>query len=100
MFTAQPRIVDVCKQTQQMIGAPKGPDRTSADRDGEGAAAVENGEGPGMGGLVSRLEWSELERQRSSEDQLAASSLAASAPDAAALRAAGLLDHEGGSPDG
>ncbi len=62
---------------------------------------MENGGDPGgIGGLVSRLEWSELDRARSDEEQLAASSLAASAPDGAALRAHGLLHHEGGSPDG
>ncbi|KAK9908666.1 hypothetical protein WJX75_001202 [Coccomyxa subellipsoidea] len=64
-------------------------------------AAVENGGDPGgIGSLVSRLEWSELERARTTEDQEAESSLAASAPDGAALRAHGLLHHEGGSPDG
>lgn len=66
-----------------------------------GAAAVENGGDPGgIGSLVSRLEWSELMRARTTEDQEAESSLAASAPDGAALRAHGLLHHEGGSPDG
>ncbi len=52
------------------------------------AAAVENGGDPGgIGSLVSRADWGELERQRSDEEQLAESSLAASAPDSAALRA-------------
>ncbi|CAL8461917.1 g1448 [Coccomyxa elongata] len=64
-------------------------------------AAVENGGDPGgIGSLVSRADWGELERQRSDEEQLAESSLAASAPDSAALRAQGLLHNEGGSPDG
>lgn len=49
---------------------------------------MENGGDPGgIGSLVSRADWGELERQRSDEEQLAESSLAASAPDSAALRA-------------
>jgi hypothetical protein len=62
-----------------------------------GAAAVESGGDHVSGGLVSRHDWTELESQRSLEEE---SAVAASAVDAAAVRNRGLLDHEGGSPDG
>lgn len=63
-------------------------------------AAVENGEHV-AGLLVSRRDWSAAEfgdSERGSDERLSA--MASSAPDAAAVRASGLLIEEGGSPDG
>ncbi len=68
------------------------------------AAAVENGQ-HSAGLLVSRRDWAEaaaLAEQARGVDEEALSAMASSAPDAAAVRANGLLSgmDGGGSPEG